>query len=96
MSCLSIHYYMPGSTLPHMSEGTLSHMSEGTLSHMSGGTVSHSSEGALTHIADHLIVLIFFLLLHTIPLQWLKHLLDRGKLFETWVVRATEVNHGAR
>ena len=27
---------------------------------------------------------------HTVELQWLKHLWDRGNLFEIWVVRATE------
>ena len=32
----------------------------------------------------------------TVKLQWLEHLLDRGNLFDIWVVRATEVNRGAR
>ena len=32
---------------------------------------------------------------YTVELQWLEYLLDDGKLFETWVVRATEGNHGA-
>ena len=30
------------------------------------------------------------ILLYTVELQWLEHLLDHRKLFETWVVRATE------
>ena len=32
--------------------------------------------------------------LYTVEPQWLEHLWDHGYLFETWVVRATEVNHG--
>ena len=27
---------------------------------------------------------------HTVKLQWLEHLWDHRKLFETWVVQATE------
>ena len=27
---------------------------------------------------------------YTVEPQWLEHLWDHGKLFETWVVRATE------
>ena len=27
---------------------------------------------------------------NTVELQWIEHLWDHGKLFETWVVRATE------
>ena len=31
---------------------------------------------------------------NTVELQWLEHLWDHGNAFETWVVRATEGNHG--
>ena len=30
----------------------------------------------------------------TVEPQWLEHLWDYGNSFETWVVRATEGNHG--
>ena len=32
--------------------------------------------------------------IHTVEPQWLEHLRDHGNSFETWVVRATEGNHG--
>ena len=32
--------------------------------------------------------------IYTVEPQWLEHLWDHGNSFETWVVRATEVNHG--
>ena len=31
---------------------------------------------------------------NTVEPQWLEHLWDHGNSFETWVVRATEGNHG--
>ena len=32
----------------------------------------------------------------TVELQWLEHLWNHENMFETGVVRANEVNHGAR
>ena len=34
--------------------------------------------------------------MYIVELQWLERLWDHRNLFETWVVRATEVNHSAR
>ena len=44
------------------------------------------------HSADYIFIFIGIIepIMVTVEPQWLEHLWDHGKLFETWVVRATE------